>query len=49
MNKIIFDHLDTMFPATDGPVIGEPGGNGKNGFVNGALGGLGQSNSLPEH
>jgi hypothetical protein len=42
MNRAIFDHLNTLFPAKDGMVIGEAGGNGKNGFVNGAQGGMGE-------
>jgi len=46
MNRAIFDHLDSLFPAPDGKVIGEAGGNGKNGFVNGAQGGTGESSSL---
>jgi hypothetical protein len=43
MNRAIFDHLDSLFPAPGGQVIGEAGGNGKNGFVNGAQGGQGVS------
>ena len=43
MNRRIFDHLNTMFPAPGGAVIGEAGGNGKNGFVNRAQGGMGTS------
>ena len=42
MNRAIFDHLNTLFPAKDGMVIGEAGGYGKNGFVNGAQGGMGK-------
>jgi hypothetical protein len=42
MNRAIFDHLNELFPASDGVAIGEPGGNGKNGFVNGAQGGMGE-------
>lgn len=45
MNRAIFDHLDTLFPAPGGQVIGEPGGGGRNGFVNGAQGGMGMSYS----
>lgn len=41
MNRAIFDHLDALFPAPEGQVIGEMGGNGKNGFVNGAQGATG--------
>lgn len=43
MNRAIFNHLDSLFPAPGGQVIGEVGGNGKNGFVNGAQGGTGES------
>jgi hypothetical protein len=43
MNRAIFDHLDSLFPAPGGQVIGEAGGNGKNGFVNGAQGATGES------
>lgn len=43
MNRAIFDHLDSLFPAPGGQVIGEVGGNGKNGFVNGAQGGMGKT------
>ena len=43
MNRAIFDHLDSLFPAPGGSVIGEAGGNGKNGFVNGAQCGTGES------
>jgi hypothetical protein len=46
MNRAIFNHLDSLFPAPGGQVIGEVGGNGKNGFVNGAQGGTGESSSL---
>jgi hypothetical protein len=42
MNRAIFDHLDSLFPAPGAQVIGEVGGNGKNGFVNGAQGGTGE-------
>ena len=42
MNRAIFDHLDSLFPAPGGQVIGEAGGNGKNGFINGAQGGTGK-------
>lgn len=42
MNRIIFDYLDALFPAVRGSVIGEAGGNGQNGFVNGAQGGMGE-------
>jgi hypothetical protein len=41
MNRAIFDHLDALFPASGGQVIGQAGGNGRNGFVNGAQGGIG--------
>ena len=43
MNRAIFDHLDSVFPAPKGQVIGEAGGNGRNGFVNGAQGATGMS------
>jgi hypothetical protein len=46
MNRAIFNHLDSLFPAPGGQVIGEVGGNGKNGFVNGAQGGTGESSLL---
>ena len=42
---IMFDHLNQLFPAPDGSVIGKSGreeGLRKNGFVNGALGGQGE-------
>jgi hypothetical protein len=44
MNRAIFNHLDSLFPAPGGQVIGEVGVNGKNGFVNGAQGGTGEFN-----
>lgn len=49
MNRMIFDHLNDRFPAPQGEVIGQPGGDGKNGFVNGAQGGQGELSpySLP--
>jgi hypothetical protein len=44
LNRIIFDHLDALFPQAAGTVLGESGRDlGKNGFVNGALGGTGES------
>jgi hypothetical protein len=46
MNRAIFNHLDSLFPAPGGQVIGEVGGNGKNGFVNGAQGGTGEFSPL---
>jgi hypothetical protein len=46
MNRAIFNYLDSLFPAPGGQVIGEVGGNGRNGFVNGAQGGTGESSSL---
>jgi hypothetical protein len=46
MNRAIFNHLDSLFPAPGGQVIGEVGGNGKNGFVNGAQGGTGEYSPL---
>lgn len=42
MNRIVFDHLDTLYPARYGTVMGEKGGDGVNGFINGALGGIGE-------
>jgi hypothetical protein len=43
LNRIIFDHLDALFPQAAGTVLGESGRElGKNGFVNGALGGTGE-------
>lgn len=41
MNRIVFDHLDEMYPAAGGVVMGR-GGNGRNGFINGAQGGIGE-------
>ncbi|RSH82182.1 hypothetical protein EHS25_006115 [Saitozyma podzolica] len=53
LNRIIFDHLDALFPQAAGTVLGESGRDlGKNGFVNGALGGTGSdyfSLCLQEH
>ncbi|ORX41226.1 hypothetical protein BD324DRAFT_613723 [Kockovaella imperatae] len=42
MHRVIFDHLDSLYPAPNGMVNGTSGrSEGKNGFVNGALGGTG--------
>jgi hypothetical protein len=46
MNRAIFNHLDSLFPAPGGQVIGEVGENGRNGFVNGAQGGTGEFSLL---
>lgn len=43
LNRIVFDHLDSLFPAVNGFILGESGKEeGKNGFVNGAQGGTGE-------
>ncbi|OCF34476.1 hypothetical protein I316_03991 [Kwoniella heveanensis BCC8398] len=42
MHRIIFEHLNSLFPSPHGSVIRESGKKeGKNGFVNGARGGVG--------
>lgn len=44
LNKIIFDHLNALFPAANGVMTDESGKrDGKNSFVNGAQGGTGES------
>jgi hypothetical protein len=42
LNKIIFDHLNALFPQQAGVMLDESGREkGMNSFVNGALGGTG--------
>jgi hypothetical protein len=43
LNRRIFDHLDNLFPAKNGISLGTSGKKeGKNSFINGALGGTGE-------
>ena len=43
LHRIVFDHLDEMFPAPNGVVNATSGKDkGMNGFVNGAQGGVGE-------
>ena len=43
LHRIIFDHLNELYPAPNGVVNASSGPpEGKNGFVNGALGGTGE-------
>ena len=44
MHKIVFEHLNELFPAPNGTLIGASA-QGMNGFVNGALGGTGAGSS----
>ena len=39
MHRIVFDHLTKLFPQNEW-IIGEKSQDGKNGFVNGAQGGV---------
>ncbi|WWD20499.1 hypothetical protein CI109_104975 [Kwoniella shandongensis] len=42
LNRIVFDHLDSLFPSSKGIVTGKSGkAEGKNSFINGAQGGMG--------
>ncbi|KAK8850316.1 hypothetical protein IAR55_004233 [Kwoniella newhampshirensis] len=42
LNRIVFDHLNTLFPSPNGIVTGKSGKDeGKNSFINGAQGGMG--------
>lgn len=48
LHRIIFDHLDGLFPAVNGFVLDGSGRNEKkNGFKNGAQGGTGKVYLLP--
>ncbi len=43
MHRIVFDHLDSLFPSSGEAVMGESGRlKGLNGFINGAQGGMGK-------
>ena len=43
LHRIIFDHLNDLFPASNGVTLDESGRASKsNGFINGALGGTGE-------
>jgi len=49
MHRVIFDHLNEMFPASGGVAIGsDERSKGKNSFISGALGGTGKSLSCTE-
>ena len=43
MHRIVFDHINDLFPASNGTIIGQSGaGLSKNGYINGAKGATGQ-------
>ncbi len=44
LQRMVFDHLNELFPAANGVKVGSSGkAEGKNGFINGALGGTGMA------
>lgn len=45
LHRIVFDHLDQLFPAKNGVTLdGSDKAGDKNAFVNGAQGGTGEEN-----
>lgn len=42
LNRIVFDHLNNLFPAPNGVKVGDSGREeGMNSYINGAVGGVG--------